>query len=156
MTKEQNRIFRILKKKYNTAEKVKSRGEVFTPFELINEILDKLPEEVWTDKEKKWFDPGAGLGNFHSVVLERLEANGIDKKHILENQLYFVELNPESAAWIKTIFDIKNEYRMNIICANTLTLDLESLSAEDWKEKMYEDGIQFELPKRGPKGTLIK
>jgi hypothetical protein len=32
-------------------------GEVFTPIPLIEEMLDKLPEEVWTNPDLKWLDP---------------------------------------------------------------------------------------------------
>jgi hypothetical protein len=28
----------------------KKNGEVFTPLELVNEMLDKLPKEVWKEK----------------------------------------------------------------------------------------------------------
>ena len=32
----------------------KKFGEVFTPMTLVNEMLDKLPKEVWTNKNLKW------------------------------------------------------------------------------------------------------
>ena len=35
----------------------KQFGEVFTPMILINEMLDKLPKKIWTNKELKWLDP---------------------------------------------------------------------------------------------------
>ena len=47
-------------------------GEVFTPIKLINEMLDKLPLEVWTNINLKWFDPAVGMGNFIIVVYLRL------------------------------------------------------------------------------------
>jgi hypothetical protein len=43
-------------------------GEVFTPLELVDEMLSKLPQEgsdnVWNKKEWKWLDPANGIGNF--------------------------------------------------------------------------------------------
>ena len=36
-------------------------GEVFTPMELIEEMLDKLPENVWKNPELKWLDPANGI-----------------------------------------------------------------------------------------------
>jgi hypothetical protein len=42
----------------------KKYGEVFTPMSLVNEMLDTLPKEVWTNKSLKWFDPASGMGNF--------------------------------------------------------------------------------------------
>ena len=32
----------------------KQFGEVFTPMILVNEMLDKLPIEVWKNKNLKW------------------------------------------------------------------------------------------------------
>ncbi len=47
-------------------------GEVFTPFELIEEMLDKLDPSVWSDKTKTFFDPCAGKGNFPICIVKRL------------------------------------------------------------------------------------
>jgi len=45
-------------------------AEVFTPPELVEQILSKLPQEVW--KEGKTFcDPACGNGNFLIAVLRR-------------------------------------------------------------------------------------
>jgi len=79
----------------------KQFGEVFTPLKLINEMLDKLPIEVWYNKKLKWLDPATGMGNFQIVVylrlMDSLKEVIIDekerKKHILENMLYMCELN---------------------------------------------------------------
>lgn len=47
-------------------------GEVFTPIKLIDDMLDKLPSDVWSNEKLKWFDPAAGMGNFPIVVYLRL------------------------------------------------------------------------------------
>ena len=131
-----DKIAHILDEGYQTAEKQKKNGEVFTPPELIEEMLDKLPKEVWSDPTKTWLDPAAGIGNFHAIVLERLEANGISRKHAIENQLFFVEYNELSAHIIKRVFDPENQYDMNIICGDALTIDYENLTLKDWKNKI--------------------
>ena len=38
-------------------------AEDFTPEPLINEMLDKLPQEVWSDPSKTFLDNSAGNGN---------------------------------------------------------------------------------------------
>jgi len=131
-----DKISHILNKGYQTSEKQKKHGEVFTPFPLIEEMLDKLPQEIWSDKTKTWLDPAAGIGNFHAIVLERLEANGISRKWALENQLFFIEYNELSAKLIKRIFDPQNEFAMNIICGDALTINYDKLTLEDWKNKI--------------------
>ena len=71
---------------------------------LVNEMLDKLPIDVWKNKNLKWFDPASGMGNFPIAVYLRLMESLKDeipnneerKKHILENMLYMSELNKKN------------------------------------------------------------
>lgn len=41
--------------------------------ELIFEMFDKLPKEVWNNKDLKWFDPCCGIGNFSIAIYLRLK-----------------------------------------------------------------------------------
>jgi hypothetical protein len=111
-------------------------GEVFTPPKLINEMLDKLPKEVWTNPDFKWLDPANGIGNFPMIVYERLikklpgnyknsKGDGYNdllskQKWILENMLYMVELNPKNVKISKKIFGDN----ANIFCGDFLTMDM--------------------------------
>jgi type I restriction-modification system DNA methylase subunit len=104
-----------------TAEKRFERGEVFTPLSIVNDMLDKLPEEVWINPNLRWLDPSVGIGNFMALVYERLMIGLMNvitnrkkrQKHILENMLYMVEISPESIAILKTIF-CDSQYKLNI------------------------------------------
>ena len=99
----------------------KERGEVFTPMTLVNEMLDTLPESVWINKDLKWLDPAAGMGNFPVAVYMRLMKSLKDvikdeekrRKHILENMLYMVELDKKNVFMMKKIFCGK-KYKLNI------------------------------------------
>jgi len=90
----------------------KERGEVFTPMTLVNEMLDTLPASVWINKDLKWLDPAAGMGNFPVAVYMRLMKSLKDvikdeenrRKHILENMLYMVELDKKNVFMMKKIF----------------------------------------------------
>ncbi len=109
----------------------KQYGEVFTPMILVNEMLDKLPIEVWTNKDLKWLDPAAGMGNFPIAVylrlMDSLKNEIIDvkerKKHILKSMLYMSELNKKNVLITKQIFDINNEYQLNIYEGDSLKVD---------------------------------
>jgi hypothetical protein len=109
----------------------KQFGEVFTPMNLVNEMLDKLPIEVWKNKNLKWLDPCCGMGNFPIAVYLRLMDGLKDviknakerKKHILENMLYMSELNKKNVLVCKQIFDINNEYKLNIYEGDSLHVD---------------------------------
>ena len=102
-------------------------GEVFTPVELVCEMLDTLPNEVWKDPNLKWLDPANGIGNYPIVVYYKLlvglqNAKQLNKdkikrdyklditkdkdrsKHIINNMLYMVELNPVNVKVCRKIF----------------------------------------------------
>ena len=49
-------------------ERAKQLGEVFTPTELVLEILDQLPGQVW-DEGRTYLDPTCGNGQFLAAVL---------------------------------------------------------------------------------------
>jgi adenine-specific DNA-methyltransferase len=49
-----------------------SKGEVFTPSELVREMLDKIPSDVWENPESKFLDPCMGKGTFIVEIVKRL------------------------------------------------------------------------------------
>ena len=95
----------------------KENGEVFTPMWLVNEMLDKLPSDVWSDKNCKWLDPAVGIGNFpieiYLRLMEGLKKIIIDKserrRHILENMIYMIDINDKNINILKKIFAIMYE-----------------------------------------------
>ena len=111
-------------------EKSNNHGEVFTPPELINDMLDQLPTELWSDKTKTWFDPASGNGNFHIIVLKRLFdglASQISDsrervKHIVEKQLYFTEYQQVSAQNTAELFSFGGLCEVNIYHGDTLVM----------------------------------
>jgi hypothetical protein len=100
---------------------VKNHGEVYTPLWLVNEMLDKLPAEVWVNKDLKWFEPACGLAPFLYMVYSRLMVGLVAvlpdevarRKHILETMLFFNELQEKNIALVKLLFNA-GEYRLNI------------------------------------------
>jgi hypothetical protein len=106
-------------------------GEVFTPMSLINEMLDKLPIEVWNNPDLKWFDPASGMGNFPvAVYLKLIEGLKLQmpndeqrKKHIIENMLYMGELNKKNCFITQQIFNMNNQYKLNMYEGDTLKLN---------------------------------
>lgn len=49
-----------------------SNGEVFTPLDLVKEMLDKIPEEVWINPKSIFLDPCMGKGTFLLEIVRRL------------------------------------------------------------------------------------
>lgn len=86
--------------------KRRSRGEIFTPVELAEEMLGAVPESLWSNRGARVLDPAAGFGVFpvlaffrfmrglaHKVADERAR-----RRHIVENILVCVELDRGNAS----------------------------------------------------------
>ena len=87
-------------------------GEVNTPFSFIFKMLSIIPKRIFQNKHNKWLDAGAGHGNYmiclYYILYESLTTcipnNEARKKHIIENMLYMVEINPENTTSLRSIF----------------------------------------------------
>lgn len=105
-----------------TEERVKQTGEVFTPPELVNHILDKFDESVWNDPSSTFIDPACGDGNFLVEVKKRLLAAGHSEQHIIENMIFGVDLMPDNIN--ECIRRLNAEkYKHNIVQCDALTYD---------------------------------
>ena len=107
-----NRISNLERKLY---------GEVETPITLVNEMLDKLPKEVWTNPNLKWLDNSTGAGIFIKVIVDRLmftlpiKELGDDRyRYIMENMIYVAELQERNCELYTDNFDPKGEYNLNV------------------------------------------
>lgn len=77
-----------------------SNDEVFTPPNVVNQMLDMLPEELWTDSSARFLDPFCKSGVFLREIAKRL-IEGLEKEfpdlqerinHIFANQLYGIAI----------------------------------------------------------------
>lgn len=82
-----------------------SNDEVFTSPNLVNEILDLLPEELWEDEKATFLDPVSKTGVFLREIAKRLN-KGLENKitdpqerinHIFKNQLYGIAITELTA-----------------------------------------------------------
>jgi site-specific DNA-methyltransferase (adenine-specific) len=73
-----------------------SSDEVFTPPQLVNQILDQLPVDLWSEKNITFLDPGCKSGVFLREIAKRLD-KGLDNEipnrqerinHIFKTQLF--------------------------------------------------------------------
>jgi len=135
----ENLITKVKEKAIYSKEKAKEYGEVFTPFELIEQMCDSLPKGVWFDKNKTWFDPCCGCGNMSAVIVTRLMKNltqiGDESdryKHIMEKMIYLAELQRESCQKIHEIFNPDGNLKLNLYCGDFLTMP------EDFFDLRYE------------------
>jgi hypothetical protein len=110
--------------------RVKETAEVFTPTPLVQEILNKLPQELFEDSTKTFLDPSCGDGQFLSeVVIRKMERSNCTLEQALSTT-YGVELMEDNVKLCKErlagpnptqeIWDILDK---NIVCADALKYD---------------------------------
>ncbi len=77
-----------------------STDEVFTPPQMVNQILDLLPKEIWSDKNARFLDPVCKSGVFLREIAKHLDA-GLEKtipdrqariNHIFKKQLFGIAI----------------------------------------------------------------
>ena len=129
--KEENIIKFINENLTIDTEKKNKLGEVFTPIDLINKVLNLLPANVWTNQNLRWLDPCAGSGNFLAIVYIRL-MNGLKSwqpneakrsSHIIKNMLYFCEIDKANSALIKKMVSkiIGSKVAVNLLVGDFLS-----------------------------------
>ena len=129
--------------------RVKATGEVFTPTPLVEEILDKMDQELFTDPTKTFLDPSCGDGQFLSSVLYRKLQNGIDFETALST-IYGVDLMQDNVDLCRERLlcgreDLRHIVEKNIVCHDALTYDYsfngtnQTESEARFGELFYED-----------------
>ena len=128
-------------------------GEVFTPFDLIAEMVKKIPLITLTDPSKTYFDPCAGKGNFPIILVKALMKtlakaipDDADRlKHIIENQIFMGEFQDTSANFIAYYFQMSVGLKVNLYVGDTLQMpeDFFDLSYDERREK-YPDNCVLE------------
>lgn len=119
---------------------IKTHGEVMTPLPLVEEMLDTLPKEVWSNPNLKWLDPANGVGTFPSVIVKRLmeglkdiiQDNCERYQHIVENMIYVVEIQSKNMFLYHCAFDINNTYKLNTYYGSFLSEDFDNHMKNVW------------------------
>ncbi|MCS6955533.1 MAG: N-6 DNA methylase, partial [Candidatus Calescibacterium sp.] len=109
----------------------KTLGGLFpTPHSLVCEMLDHLPDEVWSNPHLKWFDPCCGSGTFVVEIfyrlLKKLPPPYNNPKHIIENMLYFNDINKNYVRVLCTRISRINkdkEFKYNIYSQDYLNFE---------------------------------
>ena len=75
-----------------------------TPITCVEEMISKIPESFWKNKNIKILDPCCGCGNFPFVIYYKL-LKYHSREDILTNMLYFNDLNMDRINVMQEIFD---------------------------------------------------
>jgi hypothetical protein len=137
-----NKIHQLIAKHFiPSIEEKKNNAEIPTPILLVEEMLDKMPEDFWKEKNKV-FEPCCGKGNFVMKIFEKF-FNGLSEKYPDKNKrckiivtkcLYFSDITPmnifitteilKCEIQSRTANDKEIKYSFNSNIGNTLELDI--------------------------------
>ena len=146
----------------------KKHGEILTPFEELAEpmvrLVEKYDPEFWKNKNHKVLDSSAGYGTFLILATYKFMVGLKDDfedeeerfKWIVENCLYYGELQARSVfSWLVAI-DPHKEYKTNIYWGSFLTKDFDEHMKNVWGVEKFDLIIQnppYQTRKEGNKKT---
>jgi hypothetical protein len=132
----------------------KKHGEILTPFKELAEPMVKLVEkydaEFWKNKNHKVLDSSAGYGTFLILAAYKFMVGLKDEfpdeeerfKWIVENCLYYGELQAKSVfSWLVAI-DPHNEYKTNIYWGSFLSKEFDEHMKSVWMVEKFDLIIQ--------------
>lgn len=104
--------------------RVKSTGEVFTPTDLVQEVLDEMSQDLFIDANRTFLDPSCGDGQFLGEVLIRKMENGSTFEQALST-IYGVDLMEDNVELCRERLlcgrnDLRHIVEQNIVCADGL------------------------------------
>lgn len=148
-------VYNLLKEYVKIADvERKKHGEVHTPFEELAEpmvrLVEKYDKEFWKNKNHKVLDSSAGYGTFLILAAYKFMVGLKDEfpieeerfKWIVENCLYYGELQAKSVfSWLVAI-DPYDEYETNIYWGSFLSEDFDKHSKEVWGVEKFDLIIQ--------------
>jgi len=107
--------------------RTKQTAEVFTPTPLVQDVLDRLPQSLFSDATKTFLDNSCGDGQFLSEVLIRKMEHGSTFEQALST-IYGVDLMEDNVMLCRDrLLCGQEQYRhiveKNIVCHDALTYD---------------------------------
>lgn len=106
--------------------RIKATGEVFTPTELVREMLEQIPNDQFQDPTKTFLDNSCGDGQFLGEVLIRKMENGTSFEQALAS-IYGVDIMQDNVD----------------LCRNRLLCGQEHLRHVVEKNVQCRDAIKF-------------
>ena len=122
---------------YECSEQERSnKGQVWTPYSVIETMMDKLDPAIWKDETKTALDPTMGAGNIViGILYRRIVENKQDPVKALSNT-YGIELDQPTLDYAKkriakfmanfTKDDVTSILDHNFVCSDFFEWDLKN------------------------------
>ncbi len=114
-------------------------AEISTPRKLRDDMLNSMPLSFWNNPSHTVFEPCSGKGGFVLDILYRY-MNGLkdiiedDKerhRHIVENCIYFSDINPMNIYICNLLLNPFNEFKTNSYLGDTLKINIKELWSKE-------------------------
>ena len=116
-----------------TPEERKSFGAVWTPPEIISQMMAKASDDVWADPTKTCLDPTCGTGNIVVSMLLNKLYHGVSPDMAVKN-VYGIELQKKNVEICRNrICAIVGEKYRKIVEHNIVCSDLFLWNIEEWR-----------------------
>lgn len=112
----------ILDNTHLDTEVKKKTGSIYTPLDIVEKMMAKVEDEIWSDPTKTFCDPTCGVGNIIIPMLDNRVKHGIDPTIALKT-MYGNEL-------LKDSYDILMKNLEEWALAHNVT-------DTSWKENFY-------------------
>jgi hypothetical protein len=119
--------------------RIKATQEIFTPTEMVKDLLDNLDPILFVDNDQPFLDPTCGDGQFLGEVLIRKVENGIPFDQALST-IYGVDLMPDNVKLCQDRLLCEQEHlrhivEKNIVCADALRYHYRFDGTDPYKTK---------------------
>ncbi len=119
--------------------RIKATQEIFTPTEMVKDLLDKLNPSLFVDIDQPFVDPTCGDGQFLGEVLIRKIENGIPFEQALAT-IYGVDLMQDNVDLCRERLlcgreDLRHIVEQNIVCADALKYKYDFKPMDDKRRK---------------------
>ena len=102
-------------------DRIDDTGEVFTPMELCQQMVQEIPEHILKNPNSTFLDNSAGSGNFLVALRDEL-VKYHDVEHVVNHMLYAVELMEDNHAELCKRVGVSVDHP-HYVCHNALTYD---------------------------------
>jgi hypothetical protein len=102
-------------------ERIKETQEVFTPMDLVENMVNDIPEEMLKDPSSTFLDNSAGSGNF-IVALKNKLLQYHSEEHVINHMLYAVELMEDNHKELCDRVGVSTDHP-HYVCADALEYD---------------------------------
>ncbi len=100
-------------------------GDVSTPDSIRKQMIDLIPIEFFNNPNVKVLEPSAGkglfIGDLLSLFMKYLPESYRSHKYILENIIWFADINDVNIFIIQKLYNYDNQYKLNYFLGDTLS-----------------------------------